>query len=792
MAASPGRQDPLIGTSLGGRYHIIGRVNRGGTAVVYRVQDTKLDRIVAAKVIHADYASDPDYLHRFDREAQAAANLSDPNVVTVLDRGYEGDRPFLIMEYVRGQNLRQIISARAPLPPLEALTYAEAIAQALATAHAAGIIHRDIKPENVLVTPEGQIKVTDFGLARATTAQTTTASQGVIMGTISYLAPELTHQSAQAASDVYSAGIVMFELLTGQKPHTGEDFSQVILKHMNDDVSAPSSLLTGEARKRIPDYVDAVVLAATSRDLAKRPADGSQLARKVTLARRALQRGVLRNPTLAAELGPGGVPSRSEQSTSVRLPVAKDPLSAAPTTAPAKGPAGPTPAATTPRLTPTTPAPPAAASTSAVPPRPASGGLPSSPASSNAPIMATRSFASSRPGPAVAVAAPTRPVTPATTTPSPRTPLEEQRDTSRRPSNPLRPAETRPAADGRDRTRAREERTPVQRLRPAAQPAATRVTTAVPSGKPRPLIPISKDPRYVRRRRGLLLLLILVLLAVAGGSTTYWWFAHGRWAETPGLQGTTEQVATTRLAGTSLTLRTVPEYSETVAAGVIIRTDPAEGARILKNGTVTAYVSQGPERYTVPPLIGQTREAASAALESAHLTVGAVTEDYADASPAGTVIDASAQTGDQLKRDQAVDLVVSKGPEPIPIPDVTTKTQADAESTLKGLGFQTAVSKDNSSTIPAGHVISQDPSTGAGTRNQTINIVVSKGPIMVTVPAVRNMSRADATTALTQAGFKVNPVYLVDSGVALGLATGTVPAADTTAPLGSTVTLNLV
>ncbi|HEX8509716.1 MAG TPA: protein kinase, partial [Propionibacteriaceae bacterium] len=225
--------DPLLGQVLGGRYEIVQRLARGGMATVYQALDVRLTRMVAVKVMHVGLGDDAEFARKFDREARAAAQLSHPNVVSVFDQGHEsfgdtGDRPYIVMEYVAGHTLRDVISKEAPLTPLRALEIIEPVLSALACAHEAGLVHRDVKPENVLISDRGQVKVADFGLAKAISAQTSTATQGLLIGTVSYLPPELVLSGrADARSDVYSTGVVLYELLTGQKPHTGETPIQV-------------------------------------------------------------------------------------------------------------------------------------------------------------------------------------------------------------------------------------------------------------------------------------------------------------------------------------------------------------------------------------------------------------------------------------------------------------------------------------------------------------------------------------------------------------------------------------
>jgi serine/threonine-protein kinase len=211
----------MLGRMLDGRYRIEDRIARGGMATVYTATDTRLDRVVALKIMHEGLGSDEDFADRFVHEARAAARLNHPHVVAVFDQGEDDGTVYLVMEYVPGHTLRDVIRAEAPMPPRRALGVLDQILTALAAAHEAGLVHRDVKPENVLIMPTGQVKVADFGLARAVTSATAaTATAGVLIGTVSYVAPELVlHQGADARTDVYACGVLLYEMLTGRKPH---------------------------------------------------------------------------------------------------------------------------------------------------------------------------------------------------------------------------------------------------------------------------------------------------------------------------------------------------------------------------------------------------------------------------------------------------------------------------------------------------------------------------------------------------------------------------------------------
>ncbi|MGW5115173.1 Stk1 family PASTA domain-containing Ser/Thr kinase [Streptomyces noursei] len=265
-------QDPLVGQLLDGRYRVEGRIAAGGMATVYRAVDTRLDRVLALKVMHPSLAVDGAFVDRFIREAKSVARLSHPNVVGVFDQGTDGTYVYLAMEYVAGCTLRDVLRERGALQPRAALDILEPILAALGAAHRAGLVHRDMKPENVLIGDDGRVKVADFGLVRAVDTHTT-ASTGSVLGTVSYLAPEqMEHGTADARVDVYACGVVLYEMLTGSKPHTGGSAAQILYSHLHDDVTPPSELVPGLAPE-----LDELVAAATARAPEQRPQDAVAL-----------------------------------------------------------------------------------------------------------------------------------------------------------------------------------------------------------------------------------------------------------------------------------------------------------------------------------------------------------------------------------------------------------------------------------------------------------------------------------------------------------------------------------
>lgn len=280
----------LVGQLVAERYLVERLVARGGMATVYQAEDVRLQRKVALKVIHQHLAVDDSFRQKFIAEARIAARLSHPNLVNVFDQGADGDLAFLAMEYVSGITLRDALKDFGSLDGARALELFEPILSGLAAAHRAGILHRDLKPENVLLSDSGQIKLSDFGLARDIDNNTSTGS---LIGTVAYLSPELvTRGTADARSDVYAAGIILFEMLTGRQPFEGQQAVQIAYQHANDNVPAPSTLTAS-----VPALLDELVLWATARDPNHRPKDADELLTAVVQARAQLKTGVT-NATL--------------------------------------------------------------------------------------------------------------------------------------------------------------------------------------------------------------------------------------------------------------------------------------------------------------------------------------------------------------------------------------------------------------------------------------------------------------------------------------------------------------
>lgn len=705
--------DPMVGSVLDGRYEILAKLARGGMATVYRARDARLQRTVAVKIMRTDLGEDDEFAAKFDREARSAALINHPAVVSIFDQGISQGQPYIVMEFIDGKTLRRLIARDAPLEPVLALDYLEPIASALAAAHDAGIVHRDIKPENVMISTRGHVKVADFGLARQTESPQMTAT-GVLVGTASYLPPELvTHARPDSRSDIYSTGIVLFELLTGKKPHIGENNYQIAYAHVNVDVPAPSTKLRELGFPGfIPDYLDALVAACTARDPQARIADGRELMDKLRRVRTELGSNPgQHNPALAAQLRPlPGDGNAVTQQISPRPEPRPRPLKELPS----------------------------------VPVRPRSAGTPD-------PVVEEVS-----PDAVTAIVEPQ----------SLRSPVSV--------SSPRSAASARSASSAGEPPR-------------AALPGSSRNST--PGSHRTPIFPqFSQDPVY-RRRRGIMLFILLLLVTAIIVSVSWWW-AEGRFTTTPEVTNIPQEQAFQALKTNGLEYTTQEAFSEDVAVGSVISTDPAGNARTLRGTKVVVTVSKGPERYAMPEVVGHELSQARSAIESANLAVGQVKEDWSESVKAGLIISASESAGNLLPPGTSIDLVVSKGRQPITLKDYRGIDADQASKELKKLGFTVEVSEEHSDTFPAGKVVSQDPASGdTGYRGDTVKLVKSLGPEMVTVPDVARKRTDEAQKELEGAGFKVEVQNNSIFPAPLGFASGTNPAAGSAAPKGSTVIL---
>ncbi|MET3369847.1 UNVERIFIED_CONTAM: serine/threonine protein kinase/beta-lactam-binding protein with PASTA domain [Jeotgalibacillus campisalis] len=652
-------QDHLIGTTVDGRYTVRSRLARGGMSTVYLATDQRLERDVALKVLHPHLANDPTFLERLSREAKAAASLSHPHIVGVLDQGEDGHIAYLVMEYVKGHTLRDTLDEQGALPPRLALALIDPVIEGLAAAHRSGLIHRDVKPENVLIADDGRIKVGDFGLARAISANTST---GALIGTVAYLAPELVlGQPADARSDIYSAGIMLYEMLTGKQPYAGDSPIQVAYQHVNAVVGRPSEAAPGLAQD-----LDELVQWCTAVDAENRPVDGTALLTELRHIR----------TTLTDE-------ELDRRQASSRLPGS--------------------PAAAT-----------AAFGGSDAPGVP--GGNPTEAIASTA--SPTELIAhQSNPTTIMAAGASGR-LQAAAVDPG------NEPDLRRPGKRELKRLERQESKD-----RARAAATPSRPLR---------------EGNP--------------RRRGIIWTIVIVILATLAASAG-WFFGMG-----PGSPGTVPDVKNKTVAEAQQLLRTAGFQSEPkdvfdddILAGLAVGTEPESGTEVRKFQPITLFVSKGAQLFALPDLTGGTLDEAKIALNSAEMALGNVTQAFDEKIPAGVVISQDPAKGTEVRHGTPVSLVVSKGPQPIPVPDVRGLTQDAAVKAIQDAGLKAVIAPEtvNDKTVPKGAVVSQIPANGTLVRGEAVTLTVSKGPKLVKVPSFIGKQADEAEKELKRLGFKV-------------------------------------
>ncbi|MFB9955442.1 Stk1 family PASTA domain-containing Ser/Thr kinase [Cellulomonas denverensis] len=633
---------------LAGRYEVGELIGRGGMAEVHIGHDTRLGRTVAIKILRSDLARDPSFLARFRREAQAAAALNHPAIVAVYDTGEDtftdptgavSHVPFIVMEYVEGHTVRDILRDGQAVPIEEAIEITSGVLSALEYSHHAGIVHRDIKPANVMLTPTGAVKVMDFGIARAVadSAATMTQTQAVI-GTAQYLSPEQARgETVDARSDLYSAGCLLFELLTGRPPFIGDSPVAVAYQHVREIAPAPSSIASD-----VPEVLDRICAKALAKERDHRYASAAEFRADLEAAARG---GHVAAPALAA----AGLAA----ATQVMSPQTAEATQVMPGTAPAWAP----------------------------------------------------------------------------------TAIEP----------------TGPDADAEDEE----------------------------EGK-------SKKWLWIT-------LSIVGVLAVAG---LIWVLLQGNESDQPpqvtipAVAGEAEADATTELQDLNLEVRRVDEPSATVAAGMVTRTDPAEGTSVDEGSTVSLYVSTGPDSASVPDVTGMSQEQARDQLEAAGFQVGNVTSENSPDQPADRVLRTEPAKGQAVDAGSEITLVVSTGQ--VDLPNLVGQAQADAQATLSGLKLSAVIQTQETADAEPGTVINQDRAAGPVPQGSTITLTVAAAPTTVTIPdGIVGMSSEEATSALQDLGLTVRTDGAQSETVPEGDVMSVQPSAGSSVPIGSTVTITV-
>ncbi|OMG09709.1 serine/threonine protein kinase [Actinomyces naeslundii] len=670
--------DPLIGRLVDSRYEIVDRLARGGMATVYRAHDRRLDRTVALKLMHVHLADSPDFVSRFRREARAAARLSNPGVVAVYDQGSLDGVAYLVMEYVEGPTLRDLIAA-GPLSVKEALGLVAQLLRPLGAAHRAGLVHRDIKPENVLLPSDGSVaKVADFGLARAVTEVTQTTT-GNVLGTVAYLAPELiTSGDSTSRADVFSAGVVLYELLTGQQPFTADSPIQIAFRNVHEDVPLPSKLVP-----EMPADVDELVATMTRREPQDRPADADEA---LALLRNVVDE--LTDSELSVRRGGGTGSIRTQQVMTANAQAARSAIDNEPqesedeassedsthagmrTVSLPIGSIGPDAKGRTRTLSRKAVAADAQRTTAV----PTQGRGLSGLKRRTAIIVGLLAVAGTGAGATWYL----------TVGPGRRVPVPNIVGMS---EDQAQLALEKQGLDWGTPTRA--------------------YSDTVPAGSV-----VSCQPK-VGQKVGLGQAVTAVISRGVETKTV------------PDVVGKTKDQASAVIKGAGLTLGDVTEqYSASVDSGKVISSDPKAGKVIEHTAKISIVVSKGKEPATIPDVTGQSEDEAKKTLEDAGLKKGKVSKDYSDSVAKGNVISSSPIAGASgYYKGDSVDLTISKGPEKVTIPDVTGKGQDEAKKILEEAGLKVEVNKRLGG--PFGTVRSTDPAPGSSVKPDskvTINI----------------------------------------------------------------------
>ncbi|MFB6616252.1 Stk1 family PASTA domain-containing Ser/Thr kinase [Streptomyces sp. NPDC085524] len=599
--------DPLVGRVLDGRYRVDARIAAGGMATVYRAVDTRLDRVLALKVMHPALAADAAFVDRFIREAKSVARLAHPNVVAVFDQGTDGPYVFLAMEYVSGCTLRDVLRERGALRPRAALDILEPVLAALGAAHRAGFVHRDMKPENVLIGDDGRVKVADFGLVRSVDSATNTT--GSVLGTVSYLAPEQIESGvADTRVDVYACGVVLYEMLTGAKPHTGGSPAQVLYQHLHEDVPPPSASVPGLAAG-----LDELVAQATARNPELRPHDAAALLGIVLEARAQLG---------DAELDAVPPQARAEERSSAedRTGVIPRPVSAQqPVHHTSRLEMPPTPPPATHRP---------AASASRLPRRGVllviAGLLLTLGLGTGVWYISSGQFT--------------------------------------KVPNLLGKTEA-------------EARSQLSEAGLGVKGVERRFSDAFDRGTV-----MNTDPPGGKRIRG-------------NGAVTITISRGPQVVAVPNLKERPLEEAKKELTKAGLAPGVVTQaFSQDVAQGSVISTDPAGGEKRAPDTAVALVVSKG-RPVAVPSVVGLPADQAKASLEGLGFKVETAAEQVNSPAAAGTVANQSVSAGAQAAAGDTITLTVSKGPRLLPVPGVTGQEVDAARKALEASGFKVKVER---------------------------------------------------------------------------------------------------
>lgn len=686
--------EPQPGSYLDDRYHLGAKIAKGGMSTVYHAVDTRLDREVAVKIMNPELATDPTFRTRFEREARAVAKLTHPDLVNVFDQGEDGPFVFLVMELVDGGSLRELLRERGPMPPHAALSVMEPVLTALSVAHTTGMIHRDIKPDNVLISANHQVKLADFGLVRAVSTGSgeaaRTSATGQVIGTVAYLSPEQVQgHSLGAASDVYSAGVLLYELLTGETPFNGGSPVETALSRLTQDVPAPSEIIDG-----VPPEIDDLVLRACQREPEDRFADGSEFLAAVRQTAAELQLPAFRVPVPADSAVQHAL---AGSSFTDRLAWDDEAMSTrAVTLDPAAGTHEDGDTAET-RYT----APGQTHETSETALVDPYGGY--SPAEND---QGYNQWAE---------------------------PGHQWAEPADQWAEPAQPQEYG-AAPGYAESQ--------------HYPAAP---TGYPAPEHRPTPPPAPTKKLSNRStvKGLLWTVIITALVIAialGG----WWLTSGRYGQIPSVVGLDRETAVVKVEDAGFVSQVDEQFSDDHPAKEVMGTDPPFGERAPKGSQVSVLVSLGAPTVPIPGET-DTAETYSAKLTSRTLVAEIGEEVYSDDAEKGTVAEVSPSPGSEVRTGSTVTIHVSRGPKPVRVPGVEGQKLDRAKKTLESAGLKVGKTiKAFDADAAPDTVLRTTPAKGTEVPSKSeVTIVVNNA---TEVPDITGLSKSEAIAELRDAG----------------------------------------
>ncbi len=708
LTLSQAHTDPNLGRTLDERYRIDHLLALGGMSRIYRGMDKRLHRAVVIKILNENFATESTVRERFESEAVIAANITHPNVVSIRDHNVTDNIVYLVMEYVRGRNLEQVIAERGRFTPRQTLSVLEQVCRGLSAAHAEDIIHRDMKPANVLLADSGEVKITDFGLARAASAHTQSAT---LVATLSHVSPELVSGSpADSRSDIYAVGIMIYQMLTGRLPYSESNAAALMKHHLDSPMPLPSSIVPGVAQD-----LDELVQWCTEKDPERRPQNAGLLLDEVVQIRSMLTddqldldaeslggvedlipRAITHMPTTLQQRLDEMQREREEEREKQWHLRKSEQLTQASTRTDSVDPEATSVIATS-------------DATEVLNLREAQATV----------VHAPGALDAERPKRTEAMMRP-----------------EFSDEASARTIQP----DSSLASGTSARTQKRAEKQAEKQWRKEAQIPTHRLQKAKSSSQKLVI--------------ALVWIFVVALVASAG-----WFFGKGPGTiiRIPSLTGLLQEQAVAQLEGQGIPVRVTTAYDDELAIGRVVDTRPESGMNIMKFQGVDLTVSQGPELFEVPSLKGEGLDDAIAELESLGFANHKNKSEYSADIPDGSVIGSSPAAGKNIARKDLVTLTVSKGPAPVQIPDLRGMNEDEARTALEEIGLKLETGDSVfSSEVPQDQVVSQTPSSSTADVGSSVEIRLSKGPEYIEVPSVVGMEADQAVAELEAAGFSVN------------------------------------